>query len=89
MALGATRLDVLRLITSEGIRLILVGGVIGLGAALGTGQLLKGLLFTVAPRDPLPYATCTLVLALFALAATLIPARRAASVDPMQALRTE
>lgn len=89
MALGATRLDVLRLITGEGVRLIVLGGVIGLGAALGTAQLLKSLLFNVAPRDPLPYAAVALLLALVALAATLIPARRAASVDPMQALRTD
>jgi ABC-type antimicrobial peptide transport system permease subunit len=89
MALGATRLDVLRLITIEGVRLIVLGGMIGLAAALGTAQLLKSLLFNVAPRNPLPYAAVALLLALLALAATLIPARRAASVDPMQALRTE
>jgi ABC-type antimicrobial peptide transport system permease subunit len=89
MALGATRLEVLRLITIEGVRLIALGGMIGLAAALGTAQLLKSLLFNVAPRDPLPYAAVALLLALMALAATLIPARRAASADPMQALRTE
>jgi putative ABC transport system permease protein len=89
MALGATRLDVLRLIASEGVRLIVPGGVVGLGAALGTAQLLKSLLFNVGPRDPLPYAAVALLLAIVALVATLIPARRAASVDPMQALRTE
>jgi putative ABC transport system permease protein len=89
MALGATRSDILRLITSEGVRLIMFGGVIGLGAALGTAQLLKSLLFNVAPRDPAPYAAVAMLLALVALAATLIPARRAASVDPMEALRTE
>jgi ABC-type antimicrobial peptide transport system permease subunit len=89
MALGATRLDVLRLITSDGVRLIVLGGLIGLGAALGTAQLLKGLLFNVAPRDPLAYVAVALLLALVALGATLIPARRAASVDPIEALRTE
>jgi predicted permease len=89
MALGATRLDVLRLITSDGVRLIVLGGLIGLGAALGSAQLLKSLLFNVAPRDPLPYVAVALLLALVALGATLIPARRAASVDPIEALRTE
>jgi predicted permease len=89
MALGATRLDVLRLITSDGVRLIVLGGLIGLGAALGLAQLLKSLLFNVAPRDPLPYVAVALLLALVALGATLIPARRAASVDPIEALRTE
>ncbi len=89
MALGATRPDILRLITSEGVRLIVLGGVVGLGAALGTAQLLKGLLFNVAPRDPISYIAVALLVAIVALLATLIPARRAASVDPMQALRTE
>ncbi len=89
MALGASRLDVLTLVAMEGVGLILSGELIGLGAALGAAQLLKSLLFNVAPRDPLPYAAVALLLVLMALAATLIPARRAASVDPMQALRTE
>jgi predicted permease len=89
MALGATRSDILRLISSEGMRLIVLGGLVGLGAALLTAKLVKSLLFNVGPRDPLPYAAVALVLVLAALAATLIPARRAASVDPMQALRTE
>ena len=89
MALGATRLDVLRLIAREGTRLVVLGGLIGLGTALATAQLLKSLLFNVAPRDPLPYVAVALLLALVALGATLIPARRAASVDPMEALRTE
>ncbi len=89
MALGATRLDVLRLIATEGVRLIVVGGVVGLGAALATAQLLKGLLFNVGPRDPVPYAAVALLLALVALAATLIPARAAMKVEPVEALRYE
>jgi predicted permease len=89
MALGATRLDILRLIVGEGLRLIVVGGILGFGATLGTAQLLKSLLYNVRPHDPLLYAAALLLLALVALAATLLPARRAASIDPMQALRTE
>jgi putative ABC transport system permease protein len=89
MALGATRLDILRLIATEGVRLIVLGGVVGLGAALATAQLLKSLLFNVGPRDPVPYAAVALLLALVALAATLIPARAAMKVEPVEALRYE
>jgi putative ABC transport system permease protein len=89
MALGATRSDILRLITGEGARLILFGGIVGLGAALAMSRLLKSLLFNVGPHDAEPYIAVVLLLALVALAATLIPARHAASLDPVQALRTE
>ncbi len=89
MALGATRLDILRLISGEGVRLIALGGVVGLTAALATAQLLKSLLYNVSTRDPLVYAAAALVLALVALAATLIPARAAMRVEPVVALRNE
>ena len=89
MALGATRADILRLIALEGMRLILLGGVLGLGAALATAQLLKSLMFNVGPRDPAAYAAVVLLLALVALAATLIPARAAMLTDPGEALRYE
>ena len=89
MALGATRLDILRLIAGEGIQLIVLGGVVGLGAALATAQLLKSLLYNVGPHDPAMYAAATLLLALVALAATLIPARAAMRVEPVAALRYE
>jgi putative ABC transport system permease protein len=89
MALGATRLDILRLIAGEGVRLIALGGVLGLGAALATAQLLKSLLFNVGPRDPGSYAAVALLLGLVALAATLIPARAAMKVEPVVALRYE
>jgi putative ABC transport system permease protein len=89
MALGATRADILRLIAMEGMRVILLGGVLGLGAALATAQLLKSLMFKVGPRDPAAYAAVVLLLALVALAATLIPARAAMLTDPGEALRYE
>jgi predicted permease len=89
MALGATRLDILRLIVGEGVRLIVLGGVLGLGAALATAQLLKNLLFNVAPHDPLTYAAVALLLGFVALAATLVPARAAMKVEPVVALRYE
>jgi putative ABC transport system permease protein len=89
MALGATRMNILRLIVAEGVRLIALGGVLGIGAALVTSQLLKSLLFNVGPRDPFIYAAVALLLALVALAATLVPARAAMKVEPVVALRYE
>jgi len=89
MALGATRLNILRLIAGEGIRLIVLGGVLGLGAALASSQLLKSLLFNLGPHDPGSYAAVALLLGLAALAATLIPARAAMKVEPVVALRYE
>jgi len=71
------------------VRLILLGGLVGVGAALMTAQLLKSLLFHVAPRDPLTYAAVTVLLAIVALVATLIPARAAMKVEPVVALRYE
>jgi putative ABC transport system permease protein len=89
MALGATRLDILRLIAGEGVRLIALGGILGLVAALAAGRLLKSLLYNVGPRDPATYIAVALLLALVALAATLVPARAAMRVEPVEALRYE
>jgi predicted permease len=89
MALGATRMDILRLIAGQGVRLIAVGGIVGLGAALLLARLLKSLLYNVGPHDPAIYAEVALLLALVALAATLIPARAAMKVEPVEALRYE
>ena len=89
MALGATRADILRLIAGEGVRLIVLGGVVGLGAALGAAQLLKSLLFGVGTYDPGTYVGVALMLGVVALAATLVPARAAMRVEPVVALRCE
>jgi putative ABC transport system permease protein len=89
MALGATRADILGLIAMEGIRLIVLGGLLGLGAALAAAQLLKSLTFHVGPRDPATYIAVVSLLGLVALAATLIPARAAMRTDPGEALRYE
>jgi predicted permease len=89
MALGATRVDILQLIAGEGARLILLGGVLGLSAALAAAQLLKSLLYNVGPHDPAVFAAVALLLAVVALAATLIPARAAMRVEPVVALRYE
>ncbi|HEX4320281.1 MAG TPA: ABC transporter permease [Acidobacteriaceae bacterium] len=89
MALGADHGDILRLIASEGVRLIAIGGLLGIAAAMGVTQLLRNLLFGVSPHDPLTYVGVILLLALVALIATLIPARRAMRVNPVEALRCE
>jgi putative ABC transport system permease protein len=89
MALGASRFDILRLISREGVRLIALGGVIGLGLALGVSRLFKSLLFSIGPYDPMTFIGVTLLLVLVALAATVIPARTAMKVEPVEALRYE
>ena len=70
-------------------RLALLGVALGLGAALALTQLMKKLLFGVAPADPLTYGVIALLLTLVALLACWIPARRATKVDPIIALRYE
>ena len=89
MALGASRFDILRLISWEGVRLIALGGVMGLGLALGISRLFRSLLFSIGPYDPMTFIGVTLLLVLVALAATLIPARAAMKVEPVEALRYE
>ena len=89
MALGATRTDVMQLILREGLRLIAIGGAIGLAAALGLSRVLQTVLFGVSPHDPISFGAVTLLLALVALIAILIPARSAMKTDPMTALRCE
>jgi putative ABC transport system permease protein len=89
MALGAERTDVLRLIVGEAARLVAVGGVIGIVAALALTRLLRTLLFGVQPTDLATFLIAPLVLGIVALLAAALPARRAARVDPMVALRYE
>jgi predicted permease len=89
MALGATRLDILRLIAAEGLRLIVLGALVGLGGALASAQLLRSLLFNVGPHDPVAYCVVVVLLGCVALAATLVPARTAMRVEPVVALRYE
>ena len=89
MALGAQRLDVLRLVLGHGPRLAGVGVALGLAGALATTRLLSSLLYGVQPRDPLTLAGVATLIIGIAFLACYIPARRALRVDPMVALRHE
>ena len=89
MALGAQRGDVLRMVLLEAILLVGAGLIIGIATSFAGAQLLRSLLFGVAPRDPITLASVSAVLLLTGLFAAWWPARRAASTDPMEALRVE
>ena len=89
MALGAQPLNVLRLVLGQGMTLALLGIVIGLAASFGLTRVLTTLLYSVSPTDPLTFVFVSILLALVALLATYIPARRATRVDPTIALRHE
>lgn len=89
MALGAQRGDVLLAFLRNGARMTLIGVVAGGAAAFTLTRLMSSMLFGVKPTDPLTFGVVALLLCGIALLACYIPARRAASVDPMQALRSE
>jgi predicted permease len=89
MAIGAARGEVVGLVMRQGLTLVAIGGGIGLLAALGASQLLAGLLYGGNPIDPLTFAGVPALLALVAAAAIWIPARRAAAVDPVRAIKSE
>jgi predicted permease len=89
LAIGATRADVFRLVAGSGVRLIGAGLVIGLLLSIGVGMGLQSLLIGIEPTDPITYAGVIGVLSVVAAAACLIPAGRAASLDPVSTLREE
>ncbi len=89
MALGAQVKDVLKLVVRQGMNPVLIGLGVGLVAIFATGRLLAAQLYEISPHNPLLLALTAGALAVAALFACLIPARRATLVDPIQALRTE
>jgi predicted permease len=89
LALGASNLTIARDVLRRGLQLVVAGVAIGLGTVLALGRLAESLLYNVQPRDPTSLVAAPLVLLLIALAALLVPARRAMRVDPMIAIRSE
>jgi predicted permease len=89
MALGADRTTIRKLVVWHGMRLTLVGVALGIGAAFGLTRLIASFLFGVKYWDPLVFITVPVILAAVALLAVLLPANRAARLDPMQALHDE
>jgi putative ABC transport system permease protein len=88
-ALGASAADVMRLVIGEGLRLVSIGLVLGLAGALAVARLLTGLLYQISPWDAGTYVATTLAIGGVALAATLLPAIRAAAIAPILALQQE
>ena len=89
IAIGAQNRDVLRLVVGQGMKLALIGVGVGIAGALAFTRVLSGLLFNVSATDPLTFVGVSTLLALVALLACYVPARRAMNVDPMVALRCE
>jgi predicted permease len=89
MALGARRDGVLLMVVRQGLTLVVIGLVIGIGGALAAGRVLSAYLYETAPRDPIIFAGVAAVFILAGVVACLIPARRATTVDPLIALRAE
>jgi ABC-type antimicrobial peptide transport system permease subunit len=89
VALGAQRMDILRMALAEGMRMVVLGLLAGLIGAAALTRFLRSLLFNVTATDPLVFAAIAVLLAAVALLACYIPARRATRVDPLVALREE
>jgi putative ABC transport system permease protein len=89
IALGAEPLTITRMVVASGARMVVIGAAAGLAAALALSGLMRSLLFGIGPRDPLTFVAAPLIFVVVALVAAYIPARRAARVSPMEALRTE
>jgi len=89
LALGANRIQIARLVLGQSLALAVAGSVVGIGGAVATTRLMSRFLFETSPLDPLTYSLVPVLFCLLALAAAWVPARRAAAVEPMEALRSE
>jgi ABC-type antimicrobial peptide transport system permease subunit len=89
MALGATRAEMVRMVLRETLTLVGMGATLGIVAAMLTTQLLQKLLFGITPTDPVTIGATTLLMFTVAALAGALPARHAAGVDPLVALRCE
>lgn len=89
MALGASRRAVVQMFVRRGLRLTVIGGALGVTVALGAMQLLRSRLFGVAPTDAITFVAVSLLFLVVALVASWLPARRAALIDPVTAMRSE
>ncbi len=89
MALGARASSVLRLVVGEGVRIVLIGVVIGILLVLAGGRLIASLLYDTSPHDPVVLASVAVTLVVIAIVACVVPAWRALRIDPVQALRAE
>ena len=89
MAVGAQRTDIFRMVVGEGLKLSVAGVALGLVSAIWLGRIGSSLLFGVGATDPVTYAGVSLLLIAVALAGCYLPARRAARLDPLKALRYE
>ncbi|HZU32502.1 MAG TPA: FtsX-like permease family protein, partial [Candidatus Angelobacter sp.] len=89
VALGAQRNSVLRLVLGQGVRLTVLGAVLGVFGSLALARLLKSELYEIKPSDPATLMCTALLMLLVALLASYLPARRATHIDPLEALRYE
>jgi putative ABC transport system permease protein len=89
MALGAQQVNILKLVVSQGMVLAIMGVTLGVAGALLAARAIESMLFEVGPSDPMTLLGVTAIVFLVAMLATIVPAWRAAAIDPLEALRYE